>query len=139
MELMMTKTALNTQSLEIKINYIAQLLDKLTNDYHNTKQERKEIASQSSITDEEFSFLEEIELLTVNIRGYASQIQATAKIENGQEAIGQLQAMNVFDIPVIAQFYFNSNDNYKQMKVYIRTLDYLRLVIIEFLFNYDPS
>lgn len=139
MELMMTKTALNTQSLEIKINYIAQLLDKLTNDYYNTKQERKEIASQSSITDEEFSFLEEIELLTVNIRGYASQIQATAKIENGQEAIGQLQAMNVFDIPVIAQFYFNNNDNYKQMKVYIRTLDYLRLVIIEFLLNYDPS
>ncbi|WP_325052163.1 hypothetical protein [Dulcicalothrix desertica] len=130
---MMTKTAFNTQSLEIKINYITQLLDKLTNDYKNTKQERKEIASQFYIIDEEFSLLEEIELLTVNIRGYASQIQATAKIENQQEAIGQLQAMNAFDIPVIAQFYFNNNDNYEQIKGYIRNLDYLRLVILEFL------
>ncbi|RUT08313.1 hypothetical protein DSM106972_014810 [Dulcicalothrix desertica PCC 7102] len=129
----MTKTAFNTQSLEIKINYITQLLDKLTNDYKNTKQERKEIASQFYIIDEEFSLLEEIELLTVNIRGYASQIQATAKIENQQEAIGQLQAMNAFDIPVIAQFYFNNNDNYEQIKGYIRNLDYLRLVILEFL------
>lgn len=129
----MTKTALSTQSPEIRINYITQLLNKLTSDYHNTKQERKEIASQFYGTDEEFSLLEEIELLTVNIRGYASQIQATAKIVNEQEAIGQLQAMNAFNIPVIAQFYFNSNDNYEQMKAYIRTLDYLRLVILEFL------
>jgi hypothetical protein len=130
---MMNKTALNTQNIEIQINYITQLLDKLKNDYQNTKQERKEIVSQFSIMDEEFSLLEEIELLTVNIRGYASQIQATAKIENEQEAVGQLQAMNAFDIPIITQFYFNSNDNYEQMKAYIRTLDYLRLVILEFL------
>jgi hypothetical protein len=129
----MNKTALNTQNIEIQINYITQLLDKLKNDYQNTKQERKEIVSQFSIMDEEFSLLEEIELLTVNIRGYASQIQATAKIENEQEAVGQLQAMNAFDIPIITQFYFNSNDNYEQMKAYIRTLDYLRLVILEFL------
>lgn len=129
----MTKAALSTQSPEIRINYITQLLNQLTNDYHHTKQERKEIASQFSSTDEEFSLLEEIELLTVNIRGYASQIQATAKIANEQEAIIQLQEMNAFNIPVVAQFYFDSNDKYGQMKAYIRTLDYLRLVIIEFL------
>ncbi len=129
----MTKAPLNTQSPEIRINYITQLLNQLTNDYHHTKQERKEIASQFSSTDEEFSLLEQIELLTVNIRGYASQIQATAKIANEQEAIIELQEMNAFNIPVVAQFYFDSNDKYGQMKAYIRNLDYLRLVIIEFL------
>lgn len=54
----MTKAALSTQSPEIRINYITQLLNKLTNDYHNTKQERKEIVSQFSGTDEKFTLLE---------------------------------------------------------------------------------
>lgn len=129
----MTKAALNTQSPEIRINYIIQLLNKLTDNYHNTIQERKEIASQFSGTDEKFSLLEEIELLTVNIRGYASQIQAKAQIAEEQEAVNQLQEMNAFNIPVVAQFYFDSNDKYGLMKAYIRNLDYLRLVILEFL------
>ncbi len=43
-------------------------------------------------------------------------------------------SMRVFDIPTLAQFYFiTNNKDYEQMKAYIRTLDYLRLLIIEYL------
>lgn len=56
----------------------------------------------------------------MNIRGYASQIQVNSKIEDEQEAIIQLQEMNAFNIPMVAQFYFDSNDKYGQMKAYIR-------------------
>ncbi len=67
----------------------------------------------------------------MDIRGYASQIQARGKIENEQEVIKRLQTMRVFDVTAIAQFYFGTDADYGQMKADIRTLDYLRLLILE--------
>lgn len=133
MGLMMTESMLNSQKNEIARNYIADLLEQLTVDYKNTKVERKKIASLSPASDEEFTVLEEMELLTVDIRGYASQIQARGWIENEQEAIERLQTMGVFDIPAIAQFYFSTNGEYAPMKAYIQKLDYLRLLMLEYL------
>lgn len=133
----MTKTTLDTQNPEIKRNYISQVLEQLTVDYQNTKQERKQITALYPAKDEEFSVMEEIELLTVDIRGYASQIQARGWIENQQQAIERLQSLRVFDVPVIAEFYLTSNRDYGQMKAYIRMLDYLRLLIIEYLQTYQ--
>ncbi|NDJ22883.1 hypothetical protein GS682_14825 [Nostoc sp. B(2019)] len=127
----MTKAILNQQEL-VKKNII-QLLVELNNIYQNTRGERKEISIQFPPEDEEFSLLEELELLTVNIRGYAIQIQSTGQIVNQSEAIEQLQAMRVLNVPQIASFYFGSNGNYEQIKSYIRTLDYLRLLLLEFL------
>ncbi|MBD2569367.1 hypothetical protein [Anabaena lutea] len=127
----MTEAILNEQEL-IKRN-IAQLLSQLTNIYQNTRSERKEIATQFPPENEEFSLLEEIELLTVNLRGYASQIAATGDIVNKEQVISQLQAMRVFSITQIGKFYFNNNGKYEQMKDYIRTLDYLRLLLLEYL------
>ncbi len=135
----MTEATRITQNPEITRNYINHLLKQLTVDYQNTKQERKEIASLSPASEEEFTILEEIDLLTSDIRGYASQIQARAWIENEQEAIERLQTMRVFDVPAIAQFYFTTHAGYMQMKAYIRMLDYLRLLILEYLRSYQGS
>ncbi len=132
----MTEATLNTQNSEITRNYIIHILEKLTLDYQNTKGERKEIASLFPTDDDEFTLLEEIELLTADIRGYASQIQARGWIENQQQAIQRLQTMRVFDIPALAQFYFATNNrDYDQIKAYIQTLDYLRLLILEYLLS----
>ncbi|WP_335084922.1 hypothetical protein [Nostoc sp.] len=128
---MMTKAILNQQELINK--NIIQLLAQLINTYQNTRGERQEISIQFPAEDEEFSLLEELELLTVNLRGYASQIQSTGQIVNQDQAIEQLQAMRVLNIPQIASFYFGSNGNYEQIKSYIRTLDYLRLLLLEYL------
>jgi hypothetical protein len=136
---MMTKAMLNTQNPEITRNYITHLLQQLTVDYKNTKEERKKLASLSPASDEEFTVLEEIELLTVDIRGYGSQIQAQGRIENEQQAIERLQTMHVFDVPAIAQFYFVTEGDYRQIKAYIRMLDYLRLLILEYLRSYQSS
>jgi hypothetical protein len=126
-------------STETARNYITHLLEQLTVDYKNTQEERKEIASLSPASEEEFTILEEIELLTSDIRGYDSQIQARGWIENEQEAIERLQTMRVFDVPAIAQFYFATDGDYQYMKAYIRMLDYLRLLILEYLRSYQSS
>ncbi len=129
----MTEATRITQNAVVTRNYVNHLLKQLTVDYQNTKQERKEIASLFPASNEDFTVLEEIELLTSDIRGYASQIQARGRIENEQEAIERLLTMRVFDVPAIAKIYFTTDGDYLHMKAYIRMLDYLRLLILEYL------
>ena len=129
----MTEATINVQKKESIRNYIAHLLEQLAVDYKNTKSERKQIAEILPDNESEFTVLEEIELLTVNIRGYASQIQAQGWVEKAQSVIEQLQNMQFFSIPTIAKFYWITSGEYPQLKAYIRTLDYLRLLIIEYL------
>ncbi|MFM7364228.1 MAG: hypothetical protein ACKO11_06950 [Cuspidothrix sp.] len=127
----MTEAVLDQQEV-IKRNII-QLLSQLTTVYQNTRSERKEIVIQFPPDNEEFSLLEELELLTVELRGYASQITATGQIINKEQVISQLQAMRIFSVSSIGQFYFQNNGKYEEMKNYIRMLDYLRLLLLEYL------
>lgn len=112
---------------------IVQLLAQLTVDYQNTKSERKEIAQSYLGSEEDFSFLEELELVTVSIRGYARQIEERAEVENREQAIAELHQLRVFDRSAIAQFYDETRSSYLQMRAYIRMLDYLRLLVLEYL------
>lgn len=117
----------------INKDIIVQLLAQLTVDYQNTKSERKQIALSYLGSEEEFSFLEELELITVSICGYASQIETSAGVEHREEAIADLHQLRVFDRFAIAQFYDETRSGYLQMRSYIRMLDYLRLLVLEYL------
>ncbi len=119
--------------LAIQQDIIVQLLAQLTVECQNTKSERKQIAQSYLGSEEEFSFLEELELVTVSIRGYASQIETSAGVENREEAIASLHQLRVFDRSAIAQFYDETRAGYLQMRSYIRMLDYLRLLVLEYL------
>ncbi|MEG4842633.1 hypothetical protein [Microcoleus sp. B9-D4] len=119
--------------LAIQQDIIVQLLAQLTVDYQNTKLERKEISQRYLGSEEYFSFLEELELVTVSIRGYASQIEERAEVENREQAIAELHQLRVFDRSAIAQFYDETRSGYLQMRSYIRMLDYLRLLVLEYL------
>lgn len=127
----MSETTLKQQ--ETTKNHIVYVLEKLTLAEQNAKEERQEIAVEFPGDDEVFSLLEEVELLTVNLRGYASQIKERGRIENEVQVIEQLQAMRFFNVPVIADFYFRTQGKYERMKGYIRMLDYLRLLMVEYL------
>ncbi|MBD2503705.1 hypothetical protein [Anabaena azotica] len=127
----MTKAILNESELTQK--NITQLLSQLSITEQNTYYEREEIISKFPPNDEEFSLIEELELLTVNFRGYAHQIQETGQVANKNQVIEQLKSMQVLNIPQIARFFFDNNGKYEQMKSYIRMLDYLRLLMLEYL------
>ncbi|TAD92250.1 MAG: hypothetical protein EAZ98_24720, partial [Oscillatoriales cyanobacterium] len=102
--------------LAIQQDIIVQLLAQLTVDYQNTKSERQEIALSYLGSEEEFSFLEELELVTVSIRGYASQIQGSPGVEHREKAIADLHQLRVFDRVAIAQFYDERRSGYLQMR-----------------------
>ena len=75
----------------------------------------------------------ELELLTVNIRGYASQIKLTGGVENVQKAMRELPQLSAFNIPIVARFYIEQRSPYPQTKMYLQLLDYLRLLVLEYL------
>jgi hypothetical protein len=121
------------EKLAVQRDYIVQLWGQLTVDYQNTKAERRDIAEGYPSSEEEFTFSEELELLTVSIRGYASQIRETGTVKNGELAIAHLQQLRALDHPVIAQFYEEEQSRYPQIQSYLWRLDYLRLLVLEYL------
>jgi hypothetical protein len=125
---------LQTQSqFRIQKEYLSQLLEELVVDCQNTRQERKEISEHYLGLEEEFALLEELELLTVKIRGYTNQITWNGSVENPQDMITDLQRLSVFNVSEFAQFYLEPPSPYPHTKTYIQRLDYLRLLVLEYL------
>jgi hypothetical protein len=130
---MMTNFTLNQQDAKQMKRCISDLFTQMTADYQQTRSERREAATAFSPSDEAFSVIEELELLTADLLGYASQLQVRDWIENPAAAIDQLQTLQIFSIPSIAQFYFDHSRDYPKLKEYVRQLDYIRLLLLEYL------
>ena len=111
----------------------------LTALYQDTKLERIQAATDYPGSDDGFSMLEELEMLTIGISGYATQIQSTAAVKNTVKAIVDLQQFNVFENAVVSQFYKDAGNDYPKLQAYIQLLDYLRLLSLEYLQPLDRS
>jgi hypothetical protein len=125
--MMMINLTLNQQNAEQMRHGISNLLTQMTANYQQTKSDRLTLKSINTPSSESFSISEELELVTSDLRGYASQIQANGSIENSTTAINYLQNLRLFSIPSIGQFYFETGEEYPKLKEYLRQLDYLRL------------
>ena len=134
----MTNFTLNQRDAKQMKRCISELFAQMTTDYQQTRSERREVTAFPP-SDEDFSVIEELELLTVDIRGYASQLQARDWIENPAAAIDRLQTLRLLSIPSIAQFYFENSRDYPRLKEYVRKLDYLRLLLLEYLQSYHTT
>jgi hypothetical protein len=115
----------------LKYNYISILLNDLLNLEKNTKKEQRQLAKWEE--EKDFSILGVLELFTRDIRGYAFQIIEN-KIENNyKQNILKLQELNIFNISYFNEWYLSENVNYPLLKNYIERLNYLRLLMIEYL------
>lgn len=130
----MNKTTLtNYSAIEITRNQIGKLLDQLIVCEHNTKEERKRLLPEWEEA-EDFTVLDEIEMLTADIRGYASQVKISGRIKNENEAIQRLENLQVFERQSVANWYFNTEEgDYLQIKLYLSLLDYLRLLVLKYI------
>ncbi|MFN6069128.1 MAG: hypothetical protein ACK45T_18605, partial [Pseudanabaena sp.] len=105
-------------------------------DYQSTKLERERIALWEET--QEFSVLGTIEVLTDDIRGYSFQIINNNSSAKAQEILNELNKLKIFEIPEFIEWYFTPEFDYPQMKHYAETLNYLRLLIIEYLRDLSP-
>jgi hypothetical protein len=115
--------------------YINKVLNQLLIDYKNTREERRELANWEEFKD--FSIIGEIEIFTDSIRGYASQLITDSTTKNAQESIEKLKQIQIFNISEFVEWYFRYDTEYPQLKNYIEKLNYLRLLIIEYISQYQ--
>lgn len=121
----------STFSNNITEKYLLNLLNQLLKIEQNTKEEKKQLAQWEE--EKEFSILGIIELFTNEIRGYAFQIISN-KIEQKQaQIISNLQQLNFFSIIFFNEWYFSNKLNYPMLKNYVEKINYLRLLILEYL------
>ena len=118
------------RTLTAKI-YIERILNQLLIDYQNNQQERAKMSKWEE--NQEFSILGIIELLTDDIRGYAFQVITNNFSANTQDILNELNKLKIFEIPKFTEWYFSPGFDYPQMKHYVETLNYLRLLIIEYI------
>jgi hypothetical protein len=112
-------------------NYLVNLLNQLLTIYKNTEYERKQLIQWEE--EQEFTILGIIELFTTEIRGYAFQITSNKLAKNKLEIIRDLQKLNLFNIDYFNQWYFFSEYDYPNLKIYIEKLNYIRLLMLEYL------
>ncbi|WP_424102212.1 hypothetical protein [Moorena producens] len=111
--------------------YIEQILNQLLIDYQATHGERVKISRWEENKD--VTILGIIELLTDTIRGYAFQVINDNFLENAPEITNELQKLKLLEIPELSEWYFSQYFDYPKMKHYVETLNYLRLLIIEYI------
>jgi|GEM_PF-624727 hypothetical protein len=112
-------------------DYVSKIFNELSNDYKNTREERQRLNLWEESKD--YTILGVIEIFTTDIRGYASQIIAKDSLDNGQEMIENLHKLQILDIPYFLEWYFSSENNYPLLKAYVEKLNYLRLLILEYM------
>ncbi|MEO1685280.1 MAG: hypothetical protein AAFS06_18730 [Cyanobacteria bacterium J06631_12] len=57
----------------------------------------------------------------------------TGRVQDVAAAIAHLKQLTVFDIPTIQKFYFDDSTEFEGVKRYINSLDYLRLLVLDYL------
>ncbi|WP_293119307.1 hypothetical protein [Moorena sp. SIO4G3] len=111
--------------------YIEQILNQLLIDYQATQGERAKISRWEE--NQDVSILGIIEILTDTIRGYAFQVINDNSFENAKKISNELQKIKLVEIPKFTEWYFSQDFDYPKMKHYVETLNYLRLLIIEYI------
>lgn len=118
--------------LEQTTRKIISLLDQLTHDYHQIQQsEAKSLIEAFSLNEQEFSIMEEIDLITTDLRGYASQIKITNQIQKPDQALKYLRQTFILSNPLIADLYFSQKEKFPLTHQYLQKLDYLKFLLID--------
>jgi hypothetical protein len=131
-----TVTLANPEKAQQKITV---LLEQLTQDYQSLQQEIPVINQSFPRNDEELSIIEEIELLTTDLRGYASQIKIQSSINHKTKALDFLKNTPIFEIPSLAELYFSENPALPLTKQYLQKLDYLKFLLIDWLEQHQTA
>ena len=120
--------------LEQSTKKIVDLLTQLTQDYQQIlQQDTNSLLENFPTNNHEFSILEEIDLLTTDLRGYASQIKINQQIKNPDEALTKLRNLRMLANPSLAELYFIKNKQFPLIYQYLQKLDYFKLLIIDWL------
>jgi hypothetical protein len=130
----MLNTTINP--LEQTTKKIINLLEQLTRDYQQIEQtESASLVKIFPLNEQELSIMEEVDILTTDLCGFASQIKITNQIQNPDQALKFLYKIRILVNPFLADLYFSKGDQFPIVHQYLQKLDYLQFLLIDWLSN----
>lgn len=120
--------------LEQSAKKITDLLSQLTQEYQQLlKQDQNLLLATFPPNEQTLSILEEIDLITTDLRGYASQMAINQTIQSPEQALKNLRSLQILENPSLAELYFTQNEKFPLTYQYLQKLDYLKLLLIDWL------
>lgn len=112
-------------------DHIAFLLQHLVQQYKGLAAERRLLHTIES--DKDYSTLGVIELYSTYVSGYATQIIDRLEISNPKRALQELATWDFFSVDYCYNWFYDKNNQLNGLKLHVLQLDYLRLIIAEYL------
>jgi hypothetical protein len=114
-----------------RIQQIQMLYEELVDSYQENSADIARVAEWEENLD--VTILGQLEIYTIYILGYASQIVTTGHIvETDKENMKFLQTFPIYDIDYVASWYWQSAGEFAQLKQYLQRSDYLRLLVLHY-------
>ena len=127
----------NTKEHLAERTRITKLADRLISQYKEMKDERAQIHSWEWENDFDFSILGLMDLYSSYVGGYASPIATRGTVKKPAEALKLLQEKRFFYQPYFVDWYFSPDNNYIKVQEYVEDVEYLRLLIIQYIKLYQ--
>ncbi|WP_162909456.1 hypothetical protein [Aggregatilinea lenta] len=125
----------------IKVNiarkHIGSLGSELYEGFDATRADRVQLMDWEDANDVQSSFLSKLTIYEADLDSYARQAANRGKIRNSKELLQYLKANSLLVNPVAAKWFDESGTTCSSLKSYVEKLDYLRLLLIEFIENYE--
>ena len=116
---------------------ISQLADDLLIRYRDMEDERSQLHQWEWENDFDFTILGLIELCDSDVGGYASQIATKGSVINPKGALKVLSEIALFNDPDFVAWYFSAENSYPKVRMYTNLLDYLRMLVMDYLAHYQ--
>ena len=116
---------------------IAELLDRLNEHWHTTKQERSKLWDNDEDDAQGYSVRDRLEILSSDVIGYLSKIDSEKFISKEPEkVVNHLHKLSIFNVECIMKWYPSAAQEYPKIKHYFELLDYIRLLTIDYIQRY---
>ncbi|OKH17504.1 hypothetical protein [[Limnothrix rosea] IAM M-220] len=125
-----TINVVNPEQAQRKIMVV---LEQLVADYSSFQEEIPIINQEFPADEESFSVVEEIELLTTDLRGYGNQIKYSGAIQDLHKTLTTLKNLPILETPSLFKLYFSNLSLFPKTKQYLQRLDYLKFLLIDWL------
>jgi hypothetical protein len=116
---------------------ITNMAEKVLAEYKGMRDERSQIDDWEWENDFYFTILGAMEIFSSYVGGYASQIATRGSVREPKNAVKLLETSRLFDQSYFVKWYFAPDNKYVKVKQYVDDLDYLRLLIIEYISHHQ--
>lgn len=116
---------------------IAELMERLFDHQKFLRDERKKLWQIEKASEEQYTVLDRLEVLSMFIVGYVSQITTKGYTrQEPQEVISHLHRLSIFNVECIIKWYPTADKEYPKIKEFFELLDYIRLLAIDYIQRY---